>query len=158
MSSRKTLPTAKAQAMMEAACGIAMFVAIAGLSTAADAQSPKVVQRMALEAADLLKDVDYTNQICEATLTATFDWGGAPEDDLFKYSPEGYCNAALRAIQQVCRDPAGKTYVKRQIKSLTCDFGATRSIALKDGVIDYKINFSSANDIEFVYEFLENKL
>jgi len=152
------MPTAKAEAMMKAACGIAMFLAIAGPATAADAQSPKVLQRMALEAADLLKDVDYTNQICDATLTATFDWGGAPEDELFKYSPEGYCEAALRAIQQVCGDPAGKTEVKRQIKSLTCGFGATRSIALKNGVIDYKINFSSANNIEFVYEFLENKL
>ena len=37
-------------------------------------------------------------------------------------------------------------------------FGAERSISLKDGALDYKINFTSVNDDDFVFEFLQNNL
>jgi hypothetical protein len=41
---------------------------------------------------------------------------------------------------------------------MSCGFGPARSIALKDGALDYKINFDSANDSDYVYEFLQNNL
>jgi hypothetical protein len=143
---------------MKAAWRIGMIVAITVLAaTAAYAQSLKLQQRMASAAAKLNEDASYTNKTCGMALTATFDWAGAPEDDLFKYSPGGYCNAALQGIERLCREPIGRDAVK-QIKSVTCGFGASREITLKDGTLDYKINFSSSNDVDFVYEALVNKL
>jgi hypothetical protein len=135
---------------------IAMLVVL-GMA-AAGAQSLKIRQRMASQAADLVKDADYTNKACGTTLAVKFDWAGAPEQDLLKYSPEGYCSAALEGIQRVCGDAIGKDAVKQKIKSVTCGFGASRTIALKDGVVDYKINFNSYNDADFVYEYLQEQL
>jgi hypothetical protein len=144
---------------MKAVDGIKVLAALIVLGTvAADAQSLKVRQRMASEAADLVKDAEYTNQVCETSLAVKFDWSGAPEQDLIGYSPEGYCNAALQGIQRVCGDAIGKDAVKKGIKSVTCGFAAKRAIEIKDGVVDYKINFNSANDTDFVYEYLQNKL
>jgi hypothetical protein len=52
----------------------------------------------------------------------------------------------------------GQDAVKQKIKSITCGFGPERSIALKDGAIDYKIRFRSGNDADYVFEFLQNNL
>ncbi len=144
---------------MKAARWIGRIAALVVLAMAATgAKSLKLQQRMASEAAELVKDANYTNQVCGTALTVTFDWARAPEDDLLKYSPEGYCNAVLQGIQRLCSEPSGKDAVKEQIKSVTCGFGASREIALRNGAVDYKINFSSSNDVDFVYEALVNKL
>ena len=74
------------------------------------------------------------------------------------FTSEGYCDAALSSIRRVCGDDLGKKAVGAKIKSMSCSFGPARSIALKDGALDYKINFDSANDSDYVYEFLQNNL
>ena len=59
----------------------------------------------------------------------------------------------------MCGDQIGRDAVKKRIKSVTCGFAKARTIDLNDaGTLDYKINFSSVNDTDFVYEFLQNKL
>ena len=114
---------------------------------------------MASETADLNKDVKLTNKSCQSSLTATFDWSAVPSaDELAKYSPEGYCNAALEGIQRVCSDQLGKDAVQKQIKKVTCGFATSRQVELKDGTLDYKINFNSANDADYVFEYLQNQL
>jgi hypothetical protein len=133
--------------------------ALVGLVVAAQAQSPKIQQRVASETADLIKDAKQTNTTCQSSLTATFDWSAAPPaDELMKYSPEGYCNAALEGIQRVCSDQLGKDAIKKQIKKVTCGFAASRQIELKQGTLEYKINFNSVNDADFVFEYLQNQL
>jgi hypothetical protein len=41
---------------------------------------------------------------------------------------------------------------------MICEFGAERTITLKDGLLIYKINFNSANDFDFVYDYLQHNL
>ena len=132
-------------------------LAVIGMA-AASAQSLKLRQRMTSEAADLVKDVDYTNKVCGTSMAVKFDWAAAPGDNLLKYSPQSYCKAALEGIERVCGDAAGKDAVRQKIKSVTCGFGASRTISLKEGAVDYKINFNSVNDADFVFEYLENNL
>jgi len=138
---------------------LAAFTALVVMGVAAaGAQSLQIRQRMAAQEADLVKDVDYTNSSCGTKLAVKFNWAGAPSDDLLKYSPESFCNAALEGIQRVCRDEAGKDAVKQKVKTVTCGFGGSRAITLKNGTVDYKINFSSSNDADFVFEYLQNNL
>ena len=62
-------------------------------------------------------------------------------------------------MRQVCeQSQVGKDTVKQKIKTFTCGFGPQRTIALKDGAVDYKINFNSSNDGDFVFEYLQNNL
>src|SRR5260221_13823006 len=108
--------------------------ALVALVAAAQAQSPKIQQRMASETAGLIKDVKLNNKTCQSSLTATFDWSAAPPtDELTKYSPASYCDAALEGIQRVCSDQLGKDAIKKQIKKVTCGFAASRQIELKHG-------------------------
>jgi hypothetical protein len=86
-----------------------------------------------------------------------FDWAAAPNADLEHYSAEGYCNSPLSAVRSICNDVA-KEPVKEKIKRPTCGFAGKRTIALKNGALDYKINFSSFNDDDFVVEYLRNNL
>lgn len=149
----------KSTPRMDAIHWVAAFTALAVIGTAAaGAQSLQIRQRMASQEADLVKDAEYTNSSCGTKLAVKFNWAGAPSDDLLKYSSEGFCNAALEGIQRVCRDAAGKDAIKQKVKTVTCGFGASRTIALKNGAIDYKINFSSSNDADFVFEYLQNNL
>lgn len=136
---------------------VAAFAAIG--MVAAGAQSLKVRQKMASEATELAKDADYTNMVCETTLAVKFDWAGAPTESFSKYSPSGYCNAALEAVRRVCSDTLGKDAVRQKIKKVTCGFGSSRAIELKeDGSVDYKIKFDSSNDADYVFEYLQNNL
>lgn len=142
--------------MLAAAVGVLGAIVIP--SWTADAQSLKIRQRMAAETRDLAQDTERTNRTCETALSVSFDWSNAPED-LTSFSAESYCNAALQAIRRVCGDQIGRDAVKKRIKSVTCGFAKARTIDLNDaGTLDYKINFSSVNDTDFVYEFLQNKL
>jgi hypothetical protein len=61
-------------------------------------------------------------------------------------------------MRRVCGNAMGKDAVKEKIRSVTCGFGSERSITLKDGTIDYKIQFRSANDADYVFEYLQNNL
>ena len=142
--------------MRNMASGAAALVA---LVAAAQAQAPNIQQRMASETADLIKDAKTTNETCQSSVTATFDWSAAPSaDQLMKYSPEGYCGAVLEGMRRVCSDQLGKDAIKKQIRKLTCGFAASRQIELKHGTLDYKIDFNSTNDADFVFEYLQNQL
>jgi hypothetical protein len=140
---------------------IGLFAAAAALiAAAAQAQSPspKLQQLMASEAAKLAKHAEDTSKECGSPITATFDWSGLQEDALGNQSAHLWCEAALEGIEHVCGDAPGKNAVKEKIQSVTCSFGPERGISLKDGAVDFKINFKSSNDAAFVFEALENAL
>jgi hypothetical protein len=144
---------------MKAAYWIGTIAVLAVLSSGAASSDPKKLHNlMASQEEQLVRGARDVNKACGTALKVKFDWTGVKEDDLFHYSAAGYCEAALDGIRQVCRDPSGKDAVGEKIKSVTCGFGASRDITLKDGAVSYKINFNSANDADFVYEALENAL
>jgi hypothetical protein len=135
-----------------------LILALAAVSVAsADAQSLKIRQRMQAPEEELVADVESTNKACGTTIPVN-DWAGPPEDSLEAFSSEGYCDAALSSIRRICGDDMGKKAVIAKIKSMTCAPGPARSIAFKDGALDYQINFDFSNDSDPVYEFLQNSL
>jgi hypothetical protein len=139
-------------------CAAAIVVAMCSV---ANSQSLKDKEYFASEDKDLAKEVPYTNEKCGTNLTVKFDWSTPPApEDRTRYSAYGHCKPALDGLQRVCEmSQAGKDAVKQKIKSLTCGFGPQRSVALKDGAIDYKINYKqSSNDADYVFEYLQNNL
>lgn len=143
----------KTSSILSAAVLLAIFGA-----TAVNAQSLKIRERQADEETSIKDRVDHTNKTCETSITFQFNWKDAPEAQLSEYSSSSYCDGALGGIRRVCETPLGKEAVKQKIKSVTCGFGGERAITLKDGAIDYKINFSSSNDNDFVEAFLKDNL
>jgi hypothetical protein len=129
-------------------------------STVVYAQSLKDKEYFAKQETYLAEQVPYVNKKCDTKITVKFDWSKPPKpEERTTYSAYGYCQAVLDAVQRVCDSSrAGKDAVKEKIKSLTCGFGPQREIALKGGAINYKINYSSANDVDFVFEYLQNNL
>jgi hypothetical protein len=135
------------------AAGVAL---IAGAVQAQSTKTPE--QRKASETVSLTRHANETNRECGTSITVTFDWTGVQEDYWPTQSASGWCDGALEGIRRVCSDAPGKEAVKEQIKSVTCGFAPERSISLKDGTVDFKISFRSANDADFVFESLENAL
>jgi hypothetical protein len=123
--------------------GVAL-VGLSVLSSIAFAQSLKDKEYFADQEKYLAGEVSSTNERCGNSLTAKFDWLKPPApEDRKTYSAYGYCGAALEAVRRVCDSQAGKEAVKQKIKSLTCSFGPKRTVVLKDGAIDYEVNFNS---------------
>jgi len=121
-------------------------------------QSLKLGQIKAQQETLLAKDAADINKACGTSFAVEFDWAAATNADLEHYSASGYCGSALSAVRSICNDVAGSDAVKQKIKRVTCGFAAKRTIALKNGALDYKINFSSFNDFDFVIEYLRNNL
>ena len=137
-------------------------VALVGLSivsSIAFAQSLKDKEYFAEQEKYLAAEVTSTNERCGNSLTAKFNWLKPPTpEDRKTYSAYGYCKVALEATCRVCGSEAGKEAVKQKIKSLTCSFGPQRTVVLKDGTIEYEVNFNSSNDADYVFEYLQNNL
>jgi hypothetical protein len=142
-------------------------IAIVICSTAANAQSPtqsptlKDKEYYAGQDKYLADKVPYLNEKCGTNLAVKIDWSTPPApEDRGTYSAYGHCEAALDGVRRVCEmSPAGKDAIKQKIKSVTCGFGPKRSVVLKDGAVDYKVNFKqSSNDADYVFEYLQNNL
>jgi len=143
---------------MNIRAGVAI-VALSICSSVAFAQSLKDKEYFADQEKYLAGEVTSTNERCGNSLTAKFNWSKPPTpEDRKTYSAYGYCGAALEAMRRVCDSEAGKEAVKQKIKGLTCSFGAQRTVVLKDGTVDYEINFTSSNDADYVFEYLQNNL
>jgi len=138
----------------------AAAVMVVTCSTVVDAQSLKDKEYFASEEKYLAEEVSFTNQRCDINLVAKFDWSTPPKpEERTANSAHGYCKEVLEGVRRVCdSSQAGKDAVKEKIKNLTCGFGHQRSIALKNGGIDFKISFGSANNADFVFEYLQNNL
>src|SRR5262245_12621939 len=107
---------------MKVASSVAsLFAAVAVLAVAdigqASAQSLEIRQIRANQEGLLVKRIEQANDMCRAELTAKFDWTGAQEPDLKKYSAAGECGDILFSIGQVCGKPGGKEAVRKQIRS-----------------------------------------
>jgi hypothetical protein len=136
--------------------GLIVLFTVAGAASV-HSQSLKERQYFAEQEQELAKEVSFANERCETNVVARFDWSGMPADRKGAV-PYAYCRAVLLGMRRVCEDAMGKEAVKQKIKSITCGFSPERSIALKDGAIDYKIQFRSANDANYVFEYLQNNL
>jgi hypothetical protein len=136
--------------------GLVVMLAVAG-AVSAQAQSLKERQYRAEQEAELAKEVALANERCETSIAAKFGWSAMPAERGGAV-PYAYCRAVLDGVRRVCENAMGKDAVKEKIKSVTCGFGPERSIALKDGAIDYKIQFRSVNDTDFVFEYLQSNL
>ena len=143
---------------MNIRAGVAV-VTLSIFSSVALAQSLKDKEYFAEQEKYLAAEVSSTNERCGNSLTAKFNWLKPPTpEDRKTYSAYGYCGAALEAMRRVCDSEAGKEAVKQKIKGLTCSFGPQRTVVLKDGGVDYEINFTSSNDADYVFEYLQNNL
>ena len=146
---------------MRCICSVAMvlaFIVIDAIVIDAYAESPEIDRIKAREEESLANDARALNESCGSTINVRLDWSAVPADDLKTYGAEQHCDRALRGIGQVCSDAAGKDAVKKQIRSVVCGFAAKRSVALKDGVLDYKIDFKPLNDGIMVFEYLQGNL
>jgi hypothetical protein len=143
----------KAISRIGASAALILFGAAAAFSQPASLQ-----ERTAGAEKELTEYASSTDKACGTALDVKFDWTGIKEEDLRGYSSSGYCGSALEGVRKVCGDPAGKDAVKEKITGLVCSFGSSRQISLKNGTVHYQIYFDSRNDVDFVYEWLENEL
>jgi hypothetical protein len=113
---------------------------------------------------DLAGDIKELNKFCESNIDVKLDWTAVPAEWSAKpnYStaakPRYHCRRALGGIEGICRNAAGRNAVQRQVKSVTCGFGAEPSILLKDGALDIKMNFDEEPDGRFVARYLHDHL
>ena len=144
---------------MKNAClaGAAAVLMLAGV-TGVDAQPANRPQIHTDEENGLKTAIDATNQVCGSNIIAQFNWQGAQEGKLSEYSASSFCDNAMGGIRFMCETDAGKAAVKQKLKTMICGFGAKRSVTLKDGVLNYEINFDAAGDGEYVFEYLKKNL
>jgi hypothetical protein len=117
-------------------------MATAGVA-GAGAQSAKMRQIMQGEGRVLVADIADTNRICDVKIAGAFDWSDAPQGELERAdagTARRYCDEAL------------------MIKSVVRGYDAKRSIARKDGTLEFKSDFKSGDDVGVILVHLQNAL
>jgi hypothetical protein len=99
-----------------------------------------------------------TNEKCGSNLTARYDRAGMPLDMLKDGYASSHCERAIEGIQRVCQDAAGRNAVTKRLKTIVCHYKVPRSVELKDGVLDYYMDFTSFNDAITIFQYLQEKL
>lgn len=111
--------------------------------------------------------VEQLNRMCRSNIDVKFDWSFLPAEfggTVPEMRPEFQCRDALSGIRSICDDPTGENAVKREIKSVTCDFHTTPSVVLKDGGLTVKMKFQPERgpkryeETGMVYRYLRNRL
>jgi len=91
----------------------------------------------------LVADIADTNRICDVKIAGAFDWSDAPHGELER----GDAGAARRYCDEAL-----------MIKSVVCSYDAKRSIALKDGTLEFKSDFTYGDDVGVILVHLQNAL
>ena len=105
----------------------------------------------------LAGEIKRTREVCGAEITARIDWTGVSPQSI-KGGDSGHCGHALDVMERICEDQQGKDAIKTQIRSVVCGYAAKRSVVLKDGVLDFRSDFISSDDVRLILEYLQNKL
>lgn len=99
------------------------------------------------------------NKSCGSNITVRFDWSAVPEADLVTYGAEKPLRPRWWASRASAPTrPARARSRSRSAWSVVCGFTGERSVTLKNGALDYKIDFKSFNDGIRVFEYLQNNL
>jgi hypothetical protein len=98
-----------------------------------------------------------TQQICGADISAKIDWVGVPQERI-KSGDAVHCEHALDVMERICQDRPGQDAVRSQIKSFVCGYETKRSIILEEGVLVFKSDFASSDDVRVILVYLQNKL
>src|SRR5262249_47992026 len=139
----------------------------------AHGQSLKIRQAKMQDEAWLVRSAERLNKRCQSAITVAFDWSAVPETYLDpggpsvgfargragRDTPHYRCNRVLEGVEQVCEDRAGRDAVRAQIRRIICGFAAERAVSLKDGVLDFRIDFDvSKREPWIVLEYLQGNL
>ena len=107
--------------------------------------------------ARLANAVNRTKEICAIDISVRIDWTGMPPQGI-KSGDALHCEHALDVIERICRDRPGQDAIRTQVKSVVCGYAAKRSILLENGVVIFKSDFTSSDDVRIIMEYLVNKL
>ncbi|MCP5365929.1 MAG: caspase family protein [Hyphomicrobiales bacterium] len=99
--------------------------------------------------------LERTRAACGAEIALTVDWADWPGENL---SLRGWCDAALDALDGLCRHPVGAAAVRRGIRGLACRRGPERRLDLADGVLTLTYDGRGANNRDFTHRFLMDNL
>ena len=92
-------------------------------------------------------------------MTNTLETTSFQKSEYSKFDIVDYCNIPIVAVVSICRsNDAYKESVASKIKEIKCSYGSNRAIELKDGVINYTVDFKSTNDFDFARDYLNPKL
>ncbi|MDL5167416.1 hypothetical protein QSH14_09740 [Proteus faecis] len=99
------------------------------------------------------------NKSCDTNIKVVFDWPAFSADDLKTIGIDSYCSEGLKGVINTCESSQiAQETVKEKIENIICSKATPRSIELKDGTLNFGIDFNAANDAKAVQEHLMNNL
>lgn len=99
------------------------------------------------------------NKSCDTNIKVGFDWSTFTVDDLKTTGVDSYCSEGLKGVINTCASSKiAQETVKEKIQNITCSKATPRSIELKEGTLNFGIDFNAVNDAKAVQEHLMNNL
>lgn len=108
----------------------------------------------------LQAELAATNAACGSKITAGFDWPSYRERVMGPTNAYAYCASTFAALSNLCAEPALREAVRQHISRIVCAFGESgaRDVSLKDGTIDFTIDWVSPGNVEFIEAYLRGAL
>jgi hypothetical protein len=142
-------------------CSVAILLALAVADARGEPANGSRDTRSASHQAILSADAGRLNKACGSRTSVRFDGDAVARA---RQSPSAAdralsrCRLALAGIERICADRDSRDAVARDIKSVLCGIVSERTVSLKDGVLDYRINTRKLPPRSFVREYLQNNL
>lgn len=99
------------------------------------------------------------NETCDSTIKVDFDWSTFTTNDLKSIGIDGYFSEGLKGVINTCNSSKiAQEAVKEKIQKITCSKATPRIIELKEGILNFGIDFNAVNDAKAIQEYLLNNL
>jgi hypothetical protein len=102
--------------------------------------------------------LESMNRACATQVTGTVEWKSVSDDLVKRYSISSFCANPLAALERLCASAEAKAVIQRKVKALTCQFGATLELKVKDGTLRWVTAPEAANQEEFATRYFEKNL
>jgi len=104
--------------------------------------------------AGLAEQATTTARACAAPLRATIDWSTIDDATLQSYAIDSFCAAPLEALAHLCRSPAARAAVARDVTELACRFGSAMALDRSGKALRWTTATGAANAVDFAREQL----
>lgn len=108
--------------------------------------------------AGLAEQAAATAKSCEARLSTHIDWSTIDDATLQTYAIDSFCSAPLEALAHLCRSPAARAAVARDLTGLDCRFGAAMALERANKLLRWTTATGAANAVDFAREQLGEKV
>ncbi len=102
--------------------------------------------------------LESMNKACGTRVTGSIGWKSISDELMKHFSISSYCANPVSALERLCGSGEAKRVIRQKVKQVSCRFGPTLELEVKDGTVRWTTEQDAPNQEEFAAKHFEKNL